>query len=571
MIYSKDNSSTLSYGFISILCVLISNSVSAQTCVSDGGNKICSAPIPSAWVVGGSCDTLSRFSHVIRARCIGAGGTFNGVYGSPQCLNPEKPDDFNLARHAQRMDKQLYGAENCNNVTDSGWGAAGIPPGGCNQNNFSSPGYVNGILVTDYRVINTGCLAHYARRSRELRCPEGTRGTTIEGKYFCIEQRAADFSDCGVGNPILPLSGKKIQRETDFATNRVPLIRFYSSKPSRIPYNADLIPQYIGQFGFHWRTQFDYRLYRLVATDVAYAISFPSGALQYFREDFTPLGHMYGNGGLRQQEDHFIYEDGSLKLIFSDNGLLQQYRPSSGTLLSLHYSDNNTMPVYTVNPDQTPNVNVLSNNLLTHITLPNNETLYRFFYDPSTRISAVTNGSDTTTYYYNTNGSLVKVTQPDGQIRQYRYTGKSKYNRFLSEITDENGNLQAKWTYNLSATTPVALSSEHANGTDKVTLEYYGSRGGVLSPVVTNSLGKKTTYDGVIINGVSKITKVEGHPSANCAGANQAYTYDTNGFMASKTVQEPKPVAPRNRERLPLNGMRNLICQLKLLSPNVKR
>jgi YD repeat-containing protein len=31
------------------------------------------------------------------------------------------------------------------------------------------------------------------------------------------------------------------------------------------------------------------------------------------------------------------------------------------------------------------------------------------------------------------------------------------------------------------------------------------------------------------------MTQVEGLPSQNCASANQAYTYDANGFMASKT------------------------------------
>lgn len=32
-----------------------------------------------------------------------------------------------------------------------------------------------------------------------------------------------------------------------------------------------------------------------------------------------------------------------------------------------------------------------------------------------------------------------------------------------------------------------------------------------------------------------KITKVEGHQSANCAAANKETTYDDNGFVASKT------------------------------------
>jgi YD repeat-containing protein len=52
---------------------------------------------------------------------------------------------------------------------------------------------------------------------------------------------------------------------------------------------------------------------------------------------------------------------------------------------------------------------------------------------------------------------------------------------------------------------------------------------------VTNALGKQSTYHFTQFNGEYKMTQVEGHPSANCAGANKNYTYDANGFMASKT------------------------------------
>ena len=52
---------------------------------------------------------------------------------------------------------------------------------------------------------------------------------------------------------------------------------------------------------------------------------------------------------------------------------------------------------------------------------------------------------------------------------------------------------------------------------------------------VTNSLGKQNIYHFTQFNGEYKMTRVEGQPSANCAAANQAYTYDANGFMASKT------------------------------------
>ncbi|MCP4127869.1 MAG: RHS repeat protein, partial [Gammaproteobacteria bacterium] len=52
---------------------------------------------------------------------------------------------------------------------------------------------------------------------------------------------------------------------------------------------------------------------------------------------------------------------------------------------------------------------------------------------------------------------------------------------------------------------------------------------------VTNPLGKQTTYHFTVIHGVKKVTQVEGHPTASCEGAYKAYTYDTNGFLTSKT------------------------------------
>ena len=47
---------------------------------------------------------------------------------------------------------------------------------------------------------------------------------------------------------------------------------------------------------------------------------------------------------------------------------------------------------------------------------------------------------------------------------------------------------------------------------------------------VTNALGKQTTYHFDLIHGVYKVSRVEGHASAHCAAANQAYTYDANGY-----------------------------------------
>ncbi len=50
-----------------------------------------------------------------------------------------------------------------------------------------------------------------------------------------------------------------------------------------------------------------------------------------------------------------------------------------------------------------------------------------------------------------------------------------------------------------------------------------------------NPLSKDTSYHFTTLHGVEKVTQVEEHATASCAGANQNYTYDANGYLASKT------------------------------------
>ncbi|WP_039917071.1 hypothetical protein, partial [Cellvibrio mixtus] len=52
---------------------------------------------------------------------------------------------------------------------------------------------------------------------------------------------------------------------------------------------------------------------------------------------------------------------------------------------------------------------------------------------------------------------------------------------------------------------------------------------------VTNPLGKQTIYRFDDIAGARRVVKVEGQPTANCAGANQNYTYTVEGWIESKT------------------------------------
>ena len=149
------------------------------------------------------------------------------------------------------------------------------------------------------------------------------------------------------------------------------------------------------------------------------------------------------------------------------------------------------------------------------------------------RVEAITAGiNETYLYEYNVDGLIKSIIYPDGGIRTYFYENTS-FPNYLTGITDENGQRFATWTYDSNGR---AISSEHNGGAEKVTIDYTHIKDVADSRVTaTNALGKQTTYHFTDIFGARKVTQVEGHPSTNCAAANKNYSYDANGFVASKT------------------------------------
>ncbi|HRH79159.1 MAG TPA: hypothetical protein PK129_17590, partial [Cellvibrionaceae bacterium] len=88
---------------------------------------------------------------------------------------------------------------------------------------------------------------------------------------------------------------------------------------------------------------------------------------------------------------------------------------------------------------------------------------------------------------FNYAGNLVtKVTHPDETTRIYHYED-TRFPSALTGITDERGVRFATWKYDEKGR---AISSEHAGGAEKTTLEFNADG----STTVTNALGKKTTF-----------------------------------------------------------------------------
>ncbi|MES9888923.1 MAG: hypothetical protein ABW140_19135 [Candidatus Sedimenticola sp. 6PFRAG1] len=120
---------------------------------------------------------------------------------------------------------------------------------------------------------------------------------------------------------------------------------------------------------------------------------------------------------------------------------------------------------------------------------------------------------------------------PDDQLDNPRRLYHYEDNRFpghLTGITDENGNRAATWSYDDQGR---AISSEHGDGIDHHTVIYNADG----STTIINPLGKETTYHYEIIQGMPRVVRVEGAPTEHCEGANKSYSYDSSGFLISKT------------------------------------
>lgn len=133
------------------------------------------------------------------------------------------------------------------------------------------------------------------------------------------------------------------------------------------------------------------------------------------------------------------------------------------------------------------------------------------------------------TYGYDSENRLLTVSRISGTTIEHTTMvyEDSRDSKLLTGITDTNGVRIATWEYDAQGR---ATSSAHVNGTDKVSL-VYNTDG---STAVTNEYGKKTIYKFQIIQGIKRITAIEGEPTPNCPSSNSKFTYDTRGLLKTK-------------------------------------
>ena len=300
-------------------------------------------------------------------------------------------------------------------------------------------------------------------------------------------------------NPINTATGNKFQAETDYfgATyTGLRLERFYNSM------NMGSSP-----FGASWRGTWNRTLNYLAGTGAnpeTVLVTHEDGRTDSFRNDGNRwvadpdvtcrLSGSAGSGWL------LVHEDDSTE-SYAPDGRLLSIKTRAGLVTTLIYDGSQRL------------IKVIG-----HFGQQ-----IDFAYDSYNRINIMTApDGGIYTYAYNANNSLISVIYPDGAKRQYLYENTS-YPHLLTGIVDENSNRFATYTYDMQAR---AISTEHAGGVGKIAVTYDTDKA-----TVTDADNNTHTYNFTTQFDLAKPTSID---KDECGCRSAAYTYDENGFLASR-------------------------------------
>ena len=319
------------------------------------------------------------------------------------------------------------------------------------------------------------------------------------------------------GNPIHANTGNKTQIETDISLSNMPGLvfqRYYNSHENR---NHQL------PISRKWRSNYDasiefqniWGLWRVL-------VNRPNGnnfILEYLDGEWTgTLGLL---GSLRHIEDingdiaGWIYEESS--------GLVEKF-DINGKLVSRKVPQQQEVNIYYDSYDRIDSVQDASGNAL------------MFQYDQDNRLAQIIDPNGAAYHYtYDINNNLSGVHLPDqtpgdnsdNPRRTYLYED-SRFPSHLTGIIDERGNRVATWAYDDQGR---AISSEHADGVDNHSLVYNADG----TTTVTDPQGHARTYSFTTQHGLIKVASITGGDCDHCGGDAASYTYDANGYVASKT------------------------------------
>lgn len=308
-----------------------------------------------------------------------------------------------------------------------------------------------------------------------------------------------------VGNPINVGTGNKFQVETDYTGplyTGIELRRYYNSQDTQT-----------STFGANWRSTWDRYITMLDGTTIK--VTRADSRILTFKQN--------GSGAWASDPDVTLRLSGSAqtgwKLIddndnteaYSASGKLRTVTTRAGEITTLNY-ENTTGFLASVGGPYGHNLHFhhTSAGLVDSVTLPDGSVLV---------------------YGYDSNQNLTSVQYPDHSTVQYIYnesanTSGANLPHALTGIIDGNGVRFATYQYDAQNR---AISTAHPGGVNAAHVTYSASG----SASVTDALGNTYGFTFQTQYGMVKPTTVTG-ASVPTIGA-KAVTYDSNGFVASRT------------------------------------
>ena len=354
-----------------------------------------------------------------------------------------------------------------------------------------------------------------------------------------------------VGNPIDALTGNKFQQEHDIQTTgdtyALRLNRYYNSQSKQL-----------GIFGYGWRSDYEmqlqdidgqidiiqadgrqYHFYKTTTTDpktnltyIRYQTKNPSlGYVERTNQSdpTKPLWQWQLPSGKRFQfiahkQVNAITQTGTYRfgqlatvtenpsqanssyweLTYDTLGRLAQVRNQTGDTLKFNYSTTQY---------KLPKIEVISKSGITH-------------------------------YFLNKDNNLTQVVSSTGERTGYHYNDKDIHN-LTSKLTYEiqgKSQIFAKWQYD---DYDRAISSTHANGVEKVSIEYDKNsllpktKSQTFKNIITNSVGEKTVYEYRLTGEDLQLLSVKGAGCSTCGETNVSYEYDNIDRLISRTHYSP--------------------------------
>ncbi|VAW69794.1 hypothetical protein MNBD_GAMMA09-3662, partial [hydrothermal vent metagenome] len=345
--------------------------------------------------------------------------------------------------------------------------------------------------------------------------------TDLNADNSCYEKPKTFAPKCpkppvNVGNPVNSRTGNKSLTETDIlliAPSILSFRRYYNSQ--EIIWKQRVLYAKSGVLGAGWQHNYEVFI-ELSGSDRATITLVMEGGVRY---RFAPTA----TGGWVADAD----ADRELKLLetasgwdlktragkmysFDTTGRLNTISNESGRIQTLQYAADGTLTSVTDDLGaQLLFAYSAATGLLESVT-----------HSPSNRIW---------NYRYDVNLNLEFIDNPDATTRQYHYEDVN-FPGALTGISDERSIRYATYGYDAAGG---AISTEHAGGAEKVTLNYNAD----ISTAITNSRSFTTGYTYKTQFGVPMMDTSAGPGCVTCASNNTQYQYDpANSNLLSKTV-----------------------------------